>query len=154
MKEINKILVFTLMKQNYAIDIFSVEKCIQAVEIMPVPENIATLLGVINFHGRVIPVLDIRKKLGLPFVEINIDNYIVIVNISGRLISFIADTIVGVIEFRYAETVPSADILPLMHNIDGILKINGDMILIHDLEKALSFEAKQEIDILAEIRNG
>ncbi len=154
MNSFNKLFVFTLMNQSYAIDLFSVEKGIHAVEIMPVPENISTLLGVINVHGKIVPVLNIRKKLNLPPREIDIDDYIVIVNISNKTAAFVVDSIVGVIELSGDEMVNSDEILPHMNNIEGIVKISGDMILIHDLEKTLSIDTKNDIDALTEIQNG
>ena len=56
-----KYFVFIIDGRKYAIDLHFVEKSILAVEIMPVPEKIRSLLGLINFHGKIIPVIDMAK---------------------------------------------------------------------------------------------
>lgn len=154
MNGFNKLFVFTLIDRNYAIDLLSVEKGIHAVEITPVPENISTLMGIINIHGKIVPVIDIRKKLNLPPAEIDIDNYIVIVKILNRTAAFVADSIVGVMEVPDGNITTSDDILPGLANIEGIVKHRGEIILIHDLEKTLSVGMKDDIDAVCGSENG
>ncbi len=154
MKKYSKMFVFKLLEQSYAIDLFSVEKVIEAVEITPVPGSIKNLAGVINIHGKIVPVLNIRKKFNMPEREIDIDDYIVIVKISEKTVAFIADSLVGVIDIPEDKMIQSAEILPDLQNIEGIIKLPGDMIFIHDLEKTLSFEVKNDIDALDALQNG
>ncbi len=153
MNKFNKLFVFTLMNQNYAIDLSCVERGIHAVEITPVPEKLRSLMGMINVHGKIIPVLNIRKKFNLPDREIDIDDYIIIVNISDITAAFIADAIVGVMDISDDEFITSDEILPHLQNVEGVVKLNGGMIFIHDLVKTLSIDVKEEIDILDGIKN-
>ena len=154
MNSFRKLFVFTLMNQKYGIDLLCVEKGVHAVEITEVPENISTLLGVINVHGKIVPVLNIREKFNLPPKEIDIDDSIVIVKVSDKTVAFIADSLNGVMELSDDEMITSDEILPHLQNMEGVVKLAGDMILIHDLGKTLSIETKKDIDALKEIPNG
>ena len=153
MNRFNKLFVFTLMEQNYAIDLFCVEKGIHSVEITPVPENISTLLGVINVHGKIVPVLNLREKFNLPPKEIDIDDYIIIVKVSDVTAAFIADSLVGVLELSDDEIIAADDIIRQLQNTDGVVKLAGDIILIHNLAKTLSIDVKSDIEIITGIIN-
>jgi len=68
--------------------------------------------------------------------------------------AFVADSIVGVIELSDEEIVRSVEILPDLQNVEGVVKISGNMILIHDLEKTLSLDVKNHINLLTGQQNG
>ena len=59
-------MVFTLDRQRYALPLSVVERVVRMIEITPVPHTPDIVLGVINAQGRVIPVVDIRRRFRLP----------------------------------------------------------------------------------------
>ncbi len=72
-----QILIFHIEKQKYALDLNCVERILLAVQYTPMPSNPEYVLGAINIHGDIIPVINTRKLLGLQPKEITpSDNYI------------------------------------------------------------------------------
>ncbi|MGH9628017.1 MAG: chemotaxis protein CheW, partial [Bryobacteraceae bacterium] len=64
-----KYLTFQLAKEEYAIKVLKVKEIVKIQHITAVPETPANVKGVINLRGKVIPVIDLRLKFGLPGVE-------------------------------------------------------------------------------------
>ena len=62
--DIRHLLVFSVDEQEYALPYTIVEKVVRSVEITPLPNAPDIIKGIINVHGRVIPVLSVREKLG------------------------------------------------------------------------------------------
>jgi purine-binding chemotaxis protein CheW len=72
------VLVFALDDSLYALPLPSVERVIRAVEITALPGAPRIVLGVIDARGRIIPVLDIRMRLGLPERELACDDRFIV----------------------------------------------------------------------------
>jgi purine-binding chemotaxis protein CheW len=139
-----QLLVFSLDGKRYAIHLQAVERGVPAVEITPLPEGPDIVTGVINVHGRVIPVLNIRRKFRLHERDMDLNDNIVIVKGSKWTVAFAVDSVEGVIERRQEEIIPAETILPDMEYTEGVVKINDDIVFLHDIDKALSFEKKED----------
>src|SRR5581483_884088 len=74
------LVVFTLANEKWALPASVVQRAVRAVEITPCPDAPDVVLGVINVHGRIIPVFDLRRRFGLPLRELSIDDHIIIAN--------------------------------------------------------------------------
>ena len=133
--------VFSLDDQQYALALATVLKVIRAVELTSLPEAPDHLLGLINLGGKIIPVLDMRKRFHLPDREIDLVDRIIICKGSARTIAFVADEVEGVVEFAPEELDEAVHILPEMeHYIEGVGKLNDDTVLIYDLEMLFSIQ--------------
>ncbi|MDM8548650.1 chemotaxis protein CheW [Desulfobacterales bacterium HSG2] len=135
---LNDYFVFTIENQRYAVTLSAVEKVIRAVELIPLPSP-DILLGLINIREKIIPVVNIRKRFCLPVREVDIDDRIIISRVSSRTIAFIVDTVEGVVSFSQDQLDEGGQIFPEMeHYIEGVGKINGDTIIIYNINKLLS----------------
>jgi len=119
---------------------------IPAVEILPVPDKAEYLLGVINLQGRVIPVMNLRKKLGVGEKELALDDKIIILRMMKWTIAIVVDAVEGVIERTEQEVTPSRDITPLFESTEGVVKLDGEMALIFDIDRSLSPEEKSRFE--------
>jgi purine-binding chemotaxis protein CheW len=131
---------------NLALNLEAVERVIRAVEIGPLPDAPRGVLGVINLQGRVIPVFDLRVRFGLPAREVRSSDYLVIARMHSRAVALPVDTVEGVVPAAEVQLIESSEILPEMECISGVIKLEGDLIFVHDLEKFLSnddYEALQ-----------
>ena len=63
-----KIVLFTLDEQRYALALPSVDRVVRVVDVTPLPKAPAIVLGVVNIHGDIVPVYDLRKRFRLPKV--------------------------------------------------------------------------------------
>ncbi len=141
-----KFILFTLDEQHYALRLSDVERVVRAVEVTPLPKAPEIVLGVINMQGRVIPVVNVRKRFDLPEHETDLRDQLIIANTSRRQVALAADTVGGVVECE-GETMVCADsIVPGTGYLEGILKSDGGIVLIHDLDTFLSFEEEDLLD--------
>ena len=142
----DQLLVFSIDGKRYAIHLLAVERVVPAVEITPLAEGPDIVTGVVNVKGRVIPVLNIRRKFRLKERGIELDDNIIIVKGSKWTLAFAVDSVEGVIERRVEEIIPGGNILPDMEYTEGVIKIHDDIVFLHDIDKALSFEEKGKLE--------
>jgi len=134
------IVLFSLDEPRYALYLSIVERVVSAVEITPLPKAPEIVLGVINFQGEIIPVVDVRKRFRLPSREINIEDQFIIAYTSKRLVVLAVDSVVGVFELEPHQVIDAETTFPYTDFISGVTKIEGNIILINDLEKFLSLD--------------
>ena len=137
---------FTLDEGHYALDLSAVERIIQTVEITLLPEAPDIVLGVINIHGKIIPVVNIRRRFHLPEKDIEPTNRLIIAHTLKRTVALVVDVVLGVIETPEDRVVKADTVLPGMDYVQGVVKMEDGMILIHDLNKFLSLEEEKTLD--------
>lgn len=146
MKDHGRLLAFTIEGQRYALSLFSVERVVQAVEITPLPKAPDIVQGVINLHGRVIPVFNVRRRFRLPEKEIAPDDHMIIARTGKRAVSLAAERVEGVIDESCGDPVPSEEILPELEYVQGVVKLEEGLVLIHDLDTFLSLDEERKLD--------
>ena len=140
MKMSDQLLVFLIDGTRYAIRLQTVERVVNAVEITPLPEGPEIVTGVINVHGQAIPIVNIRRKFRLRQRALDLDDHIVIVKGSKWTVAFAVDAVEGVIERKPDEIIAAGSILPDLAYTEGVIHIHDDIVFLHDIDKALSFE--------------
>jgi purine-binding chemotaxis protein CheW len=129
---------FTLDNQKYALHLSAVEKIAQAAEIIPLPKAPDIVMGVINIQGRIVPVVNIRRRFQLPERDINIEDHFIVCRTDRMNVAILVDTVLDIIECSPKDIIEQADILTDMDYVEGVVKSAEGMILIHDLNKFLS----------------
>ena len=89
--DIDKIVLFNLDDIKYAFQLSAVERVVSSVEITPLPKAPDIVLGIVNYQGLIIPVIDIRKRFRLPTKELSLEAQFVIAKTSKRLIVIVVD---------------------------------------------------------------
>jgi purine-binding chemotaxis protein CheW len=146
MIELTRLVVFRLDAQRYAVPLIVVERIVRAVEVTPLPRAPAIVLGVIDVEGRVLPVLNLRQRFGLPDKHIEPDDQFLIAQTAQRAVVLVIDEAQGVIERSSTEITGRARIVPGLEQIQGVIKLEDGLALIHDLEKFLSLEEALSLD--------
>lgn len=141
-----QLVVFTLGEQRYGLSLSSVERAVRIVEITPLPNSPDIVLGVINVHGRLIPVLNLRRRFRLPEREVSLADQMVIAHTIRRPVALVADAVIGVLAYSAQEVVGTAEFLPTAAYLEGVLKLDDGLILIHDLEKFLALDEARALD--------
>lgn len=140
------LVTFSLDDQRYALYLSAVERVVPAVEITRLPKAPDIIAGVINIQGRVIPVADIRKRFDLPEHELlDIDQFIV-ARTKNNPVVIVADKVHEVIELTPDKQVQVNTVIHGLNYIEGIVKLDDGMVLIHDLDTFLSLEERQKLD--------
>lgn len=139
-------MVFELDSNEYAVDLTSVERVVQAMELTPIPEAPTIVAGMVSLQGDLMPILDIRKHLGLPIRELKPDDLIVIVNTARRRLGFIIDSIIGVREGKAQAAVETREIVPRVHCVTRAMQFDENIVMLLDPETFLSTDEHQVMD--------
>jgi purine-binding chemotaxis protein CheW len=143
----NKYLVFLLDEQRYALRLSAVDRVVRMVCITPVSGAPDVLLGIVNLEGRVIPTVDVRQRFNLPKREISPSDRLIFARTERRYVALVADTVTGVIECFDDSLISAERILPGLRHVEGIIKFEDGLILIHNLDKFLSLEEEASVDL-------
>ena len=145
--EINQYLTFTLGEEDFALDIGKVREVLDYTTITKVPRMPEYLRGVINLRGNVVPVIDLRYKLGMGVIEQAVDTCIVIVEImiDGDLthIGALADSVKEVIDMDPGQISPPPKLGIRINNefIRGMGNQDEKFLMILDIDKVLTTDA-------------
>lgn len=146
MERPNQLVVFALDDQRYGVALSAVERVTRSVDITPLPKAPDIVLGIVNVQGRVIPVIDLRRRFRLPEREIALTDRLVIAHTAQRPVALVADSVSGVLEHAGPDRVGAEAILPGLEYVDGVVKLDDGLILIHDLDRFLSLDEAEALD--------
>lgn len=138
--------VFILDERRFALSLAAVERVLPVVEVDLLPKAPEIVLGVINVQGRIIPVVDIRKRFRLPPREIVLTDRLILANTSRHTVALLVDAVVGVFELSAVAMTQAAAILPGLEYVEGVAKLSDGLVFIHNLETFLSLEEGQGLD--------
>ena len=141
-----QLVVFSLDWQRYALRLSAVERVVRAVEVTPLPAAPEIVLGVINVEGSIVPVMNIRKRFRLPEKEMSLSDHLILARTARRPVFLLVDSVSGIIEVPAGEVIDASKILPRMEYLEGVLKLEDGMVLIHDLDRFLSLEEDRLLD--------
>jgi purine-binding chemotaxis protein CheW len=137
LNEVNRTVVFRLEQQRYALMLAAVERIVRAAAVTPLAQAPAIVLGVIDVAGDILPVLDIRTRVGLPHREITPTHQFLIARTAQRRVVLPIDEVDGLVECSSAE-ISDAAITHGAGQIAGVIKLEDGLALIYDLERFLS----------------
>ena len=87
----SEILIFTLEDRRYGLSTACVQELVRAVRLVPVPHPVDGIEGVIDLHGQIVPVIDLRGSLGLEGKAPHPTEHLIIVHTEARLVAIRAD---------------------------------------------------------------
>jgi purine-binding chemotaxis protein CheW len=105
--------LFRLDRQTFAIPITNVRQIIEMVTITPVPQVVQSVVGMINFHGATVPVINLRKHLGMHEQAARLHTPIILATVSGRMLGLLVDDVLDVMGFSPSQLINPADVLPI-----------------------------------------
>lgn len=141
------VLILRLDDQRYGLPLHVVERVIAAVEITPLPGAPAVVHGIIDMHGRVVPVMNLRLRVGRPERPNSPDQQFVIVRERpDRLVALVADGTVGVLEIEPGAAVPGKSVQANLPLVQGILQTPEGLIVIHDVSRFLASSEAAALD--------
>ncbi|MFA5172400.1 MAG: chemotaxis protein CheW [Sulfuriferula sp.] len=146
MEKSDFLVIFTLADQRYAIPLRTVDKVVRMVAITLLPHAPDFILGVINFKGQVIPVINIRRRFFLPERKVAISDQLVIAHTARRPVALVVDAVLDVIASAEQDWIAPESILPNVEYVDGVIKLTDGLIFIHDLNKFLSLDEESFLD--------
>ncbi len=137
------LVVFEIEGHQIAVHLSAVDRVVYAVEITELPKAPAIVMGVINVNGRVVPVFNVRKRFGFPAREMTTTDQFILAHTSHREVALVVDHVRGVIECPAEDMEASSEILPGLEYVEGVVKRDDGLIVIHNLEEFLSIEEEE-----------
>lgn len=146
MNDTSQLVTFTLDNCKFALPLPQVERIVHVVEITPLPKAPEVVIGIVNVQGRIIPVVDIRKRFRLPKREMNLNDKIILSQTSKRSVGIMVDSVVNVIEYTKQEVIIPKKILSGIGYVEGVVKLEDGLTLIHNIDSFLSLEEEKTLN--------
>ena len=130
---------FRIGRETFGLPISIVREIVRVPEITAVPNAPDYIEGVINLRGRIIPVVDLRKRFGEKSFEANKKNRIVVVELESRLVGLIVNSASEVLRISPSEIDEPHNVFREgeLNYITGIGKLNGRLVILLDLSRVL-----------------
>jgi purine-binding chemotaxis protein CheW len=147
-----KVLTFTLAGEDYGISITKIREIIGMMPVTKVPRTSDFVKGVINLRGKVIPVIDLRLRFGMPEIEHTDRTCIVIVEVvSGNgtvQMGIMVDSVSEVLNIQEGDVEPAPDLSAgdRTRYILGMAKMEESVKILIDIDKVLGKEAINEVE--------
>ncbi|MEJ5358137.1 MAG: chemotaxis protein CheW [Desulfobacterales bacterium] len=148
-----KYLTFSLAGEEYGIGILKIKEIIGMMPITAVPRTPEYIKGVINLRGKVIPVMDLRLRFGLPAIDYTERTCIIVVEIEGQAgtvqVGIVVDAVSEVLNIKGEDIEPTPTFGTRMKTdfLLGMAKMNGGVKILLDIDRVLGSE---EAQLLAE----
>src|ERR671937_1812199 len=145
--EERQLVVFQLGAELYGVEISRVHEIIRLQAVTRVPRAPSFVEGVINLRGKVIPVVHLRRRFGLPTAEHTRSSRIVVVELSDHVVGIIVDGVSEVLRVNTATIEPPS---PVVAGIDseylhGIAKLPERLVILLDLDRVLAREERSAL---------
>ena len=138
----NQIVRFTVSRESFGVDIGMVQEIVTVPEITRVPDTPDFIEGIINLRGKIVSVIDLRKKLKLDGAVRDKKNRILVTELDGRIVGLIVDEVSEVLRLNPANVENPPDMVNSAgaEYITGIGKLEDRIILLLDLGRVLNAE--------------
>ena len=138
--ELLQLVTFSVANEEFGVDILKVQEIIRMMEVTKVPNAPTFVDGVINLRGKVIPVVDLRKRFGLEVQEHDKNTRIVVMEICGTVTGFVVDSVSEVLRIPANTVEPPPPVVAGIESeyISGVGKLEDRLLIMLDLDKLLS----------------
>lgn len=144
---------FRIGEETFGVRISSVREIVRVPEITAVPNAPDYIEGVINLRGKIIPVMDLRKRFGIKNVEPNKKNRILVVELESKVVGLIVNSASEVLK------IPPADIESPntmfqegeLSYVTGVGKLRGRLVILLDIRKLLQRGELRRIEQVGEL---
>lgn len=135
-------------RETYGIPIALVREIVRVPNITAVPNAQKYVEGVINLRGKIISVMDLRKRFGESNVENNKKNRIVVVEFEGRTIGLVVNSASEVVKLSASEIAPPSSVFidGEVDYVTGVAKLGERLIILLDLSKVLKGGDARHVD--------
>ena len=135
-------------RETYGIPIALVREIVRVPDITAVPNTQEYVEGVINLRGKIVSVMDLRKRFGESTVENNKKNRIVVVEFESRTVGLIVNSASEVLKISSSEIAPPSSVFidGEVDYVTGVAKLGERLIILLDLSKVLRSGDSRHID--------
>lgn len=133
------LVTFFLDREEFGVPITQVREILRVGTITRIPEQPPHIRGVTNVRGRVIPVVEIRSRLGLPPVQVTAQSRILLVDSHARVLGLVVDAVSQVMRVKSQAVIPPPEEVLSVHAdyIRGVARLEARLVILLDLDKVL-----------------
>lgn len=142
-----QLVTFRIGEEEFGVDILAVQEIIRTMAITKVPKAPGFVEGVINLRGKVIPIVDLRKRFGLPGRPHDKHTRMIVIQLGTMVVGFMVDSVSEVLRIP-ANTIdaPPAVVSGLESDyISGVGKLEDRLLIMLDLHRLLSSEEREAL---------
>ena len=145
-----QLVIFELENENFGVDIRSVESIIKMQPITRMPQAPSFVEGITNLRGKILPVIDLRQRFGLPSQSASRESRIVVATIDSIEVGMVVDSVSEVLTIQDTDIEPTPRMVTSVDSdfIKGIAKLANRLVILLDLGMVLSIKVSQVEDIL------
>jgi purine-binding chemotaxis protein CheW len=143
---------FRIGDETFGVRIGSVREIVRVPEITSVPNASETIEGVINLRGKIIPVMDLRKRFGQVEISTDKKNRILVVELDNKLVGLIVNSASEVLKIPPSEIESPGSVFADGESsyVTGVGKLNGRLIILLDISKLLHRPEFKKLEEAAE----
>jgi purine-binding chemotaxis protein CheW len=151
---LDQLISFSIGDEDFGVDIQTVKEVIKYREITSLPKAPAFVKGIINLRGDVIPIIDLRERFGMEQKEYSNMTRIIVVEVDGRSIGTVVDSVSHVIRIESEQIEPPPPCVGKISAdyIRGIGKVGEKLIVLLRIDKILTAEEKIELEKVDELQ--
>lgn len=137
--ELLQLVSFNIGDEEFGVDILRVQEINRMLEVTQVPNSPEYVDGVINLRGKVIPIVDLRERLGMHRREHDKNTRIIVVELGGKTLGFVVDAVREVLRIPRSVTEPPPQLVggARQEYITGVGKLDDRLLILLDLDKIL-----------------
>jgi len=146
---------FRIGAETFAVPIALVHEIVRVPEITSVPDSPDYVEGVINLRGKIVSVIDLRKRFGEKEIVRNKKNRILVTDVDGKPVGLIVDAASEVLKLPETEVEPPPPVFDEkdVNYVTGLGKLHGRLIILIDLTKVLQKGELRRLDELSGMEN-
>ena len=135
-----QVVIFELAEEHYGVDIASVESIIKLQPITSVPHAPSYVEGITNLRGKILPVIDLRQRFGLPSRQATSGSRIVVVILMNEEVGLVVDGVSEVLIIKEADIEPIHRMMITLESdfITSIARLEGRLVILLNLDAVLS----------------
>lgn len=150
--ELLQLVTFGVGNEEFAIPILSVQEINRMMQITRVPHAPEFVEGVINLRGKIIPVVDLRRRFGLTQIENAAETRIVVVEVSSRVIGFTVDRVSEVLRVPTSIVEPAPAMVSGVDSdyVEGVGKLEDRLLILLSLGRLFNMDELDALDGVTE----
>lgn len=143
-----QLVTFEVAKEEFAVDILLVHEINRMMDLTRVPQSPPEVEGVINLRGKIIPVLDLRRRFGFEAAARDEQSRIIVVEVRDRVIGFIVDRVHEVLRINANIVDPPPSMISTIDSdfIKGVGKLEDRLIILLEIERLFGDECLEAAD--------
>ncbi len=147
--KILQLVTFKVDNEEFAVDILKVQEINKMIDITRIPNAPPFVEGVINLRGKIIPIVDLRKRLGFEGRDYDKSTRIIVIELDGMVLGFIVDSVSEVLRISDATVEPPPSLVAGVESdyIEGVGKLDNRLLILLELRKIFSASDRKELEM-------